>query len=1514
MNIYPTINKGSELTDKQEFEEANKIYPTIKKPLLEPEISPVQLNPTTPAPTTPIPIKPNTLDSYVPAGMDAEAVLLAKAIRQHESGNVAQIPGEGSEVGGASLYQYTHGTWKSTAQKYLGDANAPMTRENENKATYLKILDWKKKGYNPAQIASMWNAGEGKPNAYAENWRGVNKWGVAYDTPSYVNKVYNTYKQLKDEYSKTSIKNTEKIGDTDIDSFVGNILNQYKKTSGETVNPEKEQELIKQIETNKNALIDMIKTATKYGVDESLATRLVERGMYDKLQELIQSSGSAQKMAKDSKLNFTNVINTIFSAEKMLGELFGQTIAMKSKDTKAMQTSQLELQQQTTNLIKTIRENKANGKDTTRLEKQLSDLTNIPSTEFEDIFNVQNLTNKQVIGASVGTVLDALGGSFTKAGASKIATKLGQTAEKEIATNFAKGLVKKSTSDIVKNVGKTALVLGKEGAGIGTAYGVGLGMMNDENLGGIIKSGVSGGIAGGVMGATLGAFTSGIASNSYNKLATKNYENLSKVSSQNSKLNAIQKVGVKISNTYVKPSSTDINNGYKTENLAKYDVGGSIDKALPKVQQKLRNYTDQLNEYIKLKGDEPTIKYGEVISELENEYSKNKKIGFIGDTNSELNKLKSELKQKYGENWVNQEIGFTNAIEDKRSAGIKSIFNHDPLKNVKGASETVWNDFYSSLKKTLEEKSPIEYKDINKAISELIPIEQAYIRRLRQLDKNNIFNIYDFIGGTGAIYNPKMLAVPIIARLSKSPKIANILMKAGNIEKALGSIPTDELSKLGIIKQDNSYSFDGLKINRMNLEPKETRSIVIKVKNILKNKNLPGYADLSIFDKKSQVKSNIEAKKIIDPKKPTTKILNELNGKTNVKRQFIEDLTRKPDISKVEKEIISEALKTEGDIIDTKLFAKKVQNELLPLKKVDASIGGSGEYRYENVVLPKEIRGNVVKYKERVYASPIKTSAGDIHFSSVRDENYFGHTRVEDLANTIKGADKNLKIVKGNSEVKPFKVIGDGVDQNFSTFEEAQKGLELFKTTLKTDSSTRRVIEVQTDLYQKGRLEKDAYNNLRSGDIISINNGKPSELFKFNNTISADGIDFTINDIALGKYNIKVIKSKAIEKLKQYNDPTAHFRMVREEVKQAAIDGKSKLQFPTGETAMKIEGLDESNSWGIWEQGMLSPATTRDLKIGNKINDRNDEAWIITEVLGDGKFKAIQKGNFDGGFESLPKQVQRQILNNEKISNSSWKSVINQLSEQFDISGKIDTSNPIYKFYQETLGKYLKNKYNAKEITDSKGVKWYEIDIDEKMKNEPVLAFGLTDIKTLLSTAGIMGTSALIASIIASKKEKKSSDTNEPKEVNQTAQDNLEPKKDINASIEDYIKTIKVEINETGSNLGNTLAKDNNNPGNLIFAGQPNALKGDGGFAKFPTPELGFRALIKQVQADQRRNLSLRDFITKYAPPTENNTEKYIKDVSSELGIEESKNIAELDPIELAKKMAKFESQTVITE
>src|ERR1700755_1078288 len=116
-----------------------------------------------------------------PTTLDQDALNLTKAIRQHESGGNFESKGKSGEYG---AYQFTAPTWKGYAKEVLGDENAPMTKENQNKVAYTKIKKWKDEGKNVGQIASMWNAGEGKPNAYLENNVGTNKYGVHYDKPT----------------------------------------------------------------------------------------------------------------------------------------------------------------------------------------------------------------------------------------------------------------------------------------------------------------------------------------------------------------------------------------------------------------------------------------------------------------------------------------------------------------------------------------------------------------------------------------------------------------------------------------------------------------------------------------------------------------------------------------------------------------------------------------------------------------------------------------------------------------------------------------------------------------------------------------------------------------------------------------------------------------------------------------------------------------------------------------------------------------------------------------------------------------------------------------------------------------------------------------------------------------------------------------------------------------------------------------------------------------------------------
>lgn len=97
-----------------------------------------------------------------------------------------------------------------------------------------------------------------------------------------------------------------------------------------------------------------------------------------------------------------------------------------------------------------------------------------------------------------------------------------------------------------------------------------------------------------------------------------------------------------------------------------------------------------------------------------------------------------------------------------------------------------------------------------------------------------------------------------------------------------------------------------------------------------------------------------------------------------------------------------------------------------------------------------------------------------------------------------------------------------------------------------------------------------------------------------------------------------------------------------------------------------------------------------------------------------------------------------------------------------------------------------------------------------------------------------------------------------------------------------------------------------NNPGNLRFAGQPGAWE-ENGFATFKTPLLGFRALVLQVEAYQDRDITIRQFLEKYSPSHENDTEHLIAMMCQRLGVDENTNLKNINTVILAQDVTRQE-------
>ncbi len=418
-------------------------------------------------------------------------------------------------------------------------------------------------------------------------------------------------------------------------------------------------------------------------------------------------------------------------------------------------------------------------------------------------------------------------------------------------------------------------------------------------------------------------------------------------------------------------------------------------------------------------------------------------------------------------------------------------------------------------------------------------------------------------------------------------------------------------------------------------------------------------------------------------------------------------------------------LKTNKEIpdqISVQDFANRVKSELLPLNPIE-TIGSpskiTGEYvknypGYESTGLSDKLKGQTSRYWETVYESPIKTSAGSVHSGLPKSEGYFMHARSRE-------------------------VIEDG------------------KRILTED-------EWQSDLFQKGRLESEmpAYHyaddylpttkknelakiKTRAGDIRRAANKEQytdelKQLEKREEQLMSEAETFK------GKKILE--RGSEITKLEPYRN-TWHERMARERIKFAAEHGYDKMRVPTGETAMKIEGLGQgAQKWGIIENGINAvptPMTIQNMKVGQNVTQSDwggTISYIITDVLGEGKFKAVPKDIWEGYTNANAKNP----VNDVAKKMYSPDAVLERQKETFDISGKVDTNNPIYKFYEKEVGKYLKNKYGAELITDPQGVKWWEVNVGKEQKKLPILAFGKSQVGATIGIgAGAVGGAALMS-------------------------------------------------------------------------------------------------------------------------------------------------------------------------
>lgn len=233
--------------------------------------------------------------------------------------------------------------------------------------------------------------------------------------------------------------------------------------------------------------------------------------------------------------------------------------------------------------------------------------------------------------------------------------------------------------------------------------------------------------------------------------------------------------GLKIQSSVIKPSIKDVKDGFKIENVNKYELGGSLDQTLLKTNARLNELNKQLTE--KLKGANASVNLNDVYEETVKALSKKGNADNFGDI-KQIKKVLEGLADEISEvGTLNPDLPTANII--KRAAGTKGAWQFGMFSPDAKATEIVYDTFYNRLKIAIEKASPDGIADINRQMSELIPINNAVLRRIPIAERNNAISLTDAIGLFHVVSDPSVAPLVVVNKLSRSGRVGSALSKAG---------------------------------------------------------------------------------------------------------------------------------------------------------------------------------------------------------------------------------------------------------------------------------------------------------------------------------------------------------------------------------------------------------------------------------------------------------------------------------------------------------------------------------------------------------------------------------------------------------------------------------------------------------------------------------------------------------------------------------------------------------------
>lgn len=254
------------------------------------------------------------------------------------------------------------------------------------------------------------------------------------------------------------------------------------------------------------------------------------------------------------------------------------------------------------------------------------------------------------------------------------------------------------------------------------------------------------------------------------------------------KLAGVNKIGEKIQYALIKPTASDVKNGFKIENVNKYDLGGNLEQTAKKTQAAISERVAALRSQLG-KGS-ATVDLNQTYSDTVDAIKalKFENAGSNTAIQAQLDKFAQEL-ESLSKNGV---IDIADAQDIKRAFGAKGAWEYNVPREDANAIETVYTKAYNTIKQQIENAAAsagnTRVKQINKELSDLIPIEHALIRRLPVAARQDPISLKDLVAAVGGAKFG--LPMYVLNKLTKSGTVGAELATLGKRSQSAGPIRT----------------------------------------------------------------------------------------------------------------------------------------------------------------------------------------------------------------------------------------------------------------------------------------------------------------------------------------------------------------------------------------------------------------------------------------------------------------------------------------------------------------------------------------------------------------------------------------------------------------------------------------------------------------------------------------------------------------------------------------------------